>query len=142
MTTIYLVTSGEYSDYGVDGVYSTHEKAMDHVRAIDGKYSRAQVEERELDAPFDRARAIWLVSIMGPRKGKADEKADADFRESIREGYQINAVWRSDIRMWGVGEDEPRWNVYVQAPDKEHALKIGQDLIAAFRAEQMMWESL
>ena len=69
MTTIYLVTSGEYSSYGIDGVYSTREKAQAHVDAITGTYHTAEVEEHELDAPFNPETAYWQVTVNDEIEG-------------------------------------------------------------------------
>jgi hypothetical protein len=137
MTTIYIVTSGDYSSYGINGVYSTYERAMDHVNAMDREFYRPQVEPYELDSPFNPETAMWMVTISDRGEGKSE----ANFQESIPPDYRINAAWREQIRRI-FGEEESLWRVYVRAPDKDHALKIGQDLIAAFRAESLMWESL
>ena len=39
METIYIVTSGEYSDYGINGVFTTEEKAQSY----NDKYNRLYI---------------------------------------------------------------------------------------------------
>lgn len=51
---VYVVTSGEYSDYHIDAIFSTKEKAEEyikiHARYNQGYYSdRAGIEEWEMD---------------------------------------------------------------------------------------------
>lgn len=48
MSKVYVVTSGCYSDYHIDGVYSTREAAEKRCAAWDG-YDDPMIEEYELD---------------------------------------------------------------------------------------------
>jgi hypothetical protein len=49
MTTVYIVTSGEYSDYGIRAVFSTPELAQRYAKVIrDG-----EIEEWSLDEMVD-----------------------------------------------------------------------------------------
>ena len=52
MSKVYVVTSGEYSDYGINAVFSTEELANAAVDVVnkDRKYDHARVEVYELDA--------------------------------------------------------------------------------------------
>ena len=38
MSRVFIVTSGEYSDYGIDRVFSTEEKAKEWVNVITSMY--------------------------------------------------------------------------------------------------------
>jgi len=67
---IYVVTSGEYSAYGIEGVFSTKEKAQAFVDAITeaeaagrlGLDGPRQIEEILLDAgPVERGERPWRV---------------------------------------------------------------------------------
>ena len=70
MSTVYVVTSGEYSDYGIDGVFSTKELAAKYIREYNECYNNSgrfnDVEEWVLDAPsMVKAirRPFWEVTI-------------------------------------------------------------------------------
>ena len=53
MRKVYIVTSGEYSDYGIDRVFSTEEKAKEWVEVITSMYGgNYNIEQYELDAPI------------------------------------------------------------------------------------------
>lgn len=54
MVTIYVVTDGMYSDYHIEGVFSTKEKAEDFIQSPYGSShlaSNADIEEWEMDNP-------------------------------------------------------------------------------------------
>ena len=53
MSKVYIVTSGEYSDYDIDRVFSTEEKAKEWVDVITSMYGgNYNIEPYELDAPM------------------------------------------------------------------------------------------
>ena len=52
MTTIYVVTQGDYSDYSIVGVFSSKEEAQKVVELENNdSYDDAKIEEYELDDP-------------------------------------------------------------------------------------------
>jgi hypothetical protein len=62
MSTIYAVTSGSYSDYSVNAVFSTREMAEEFVNGDRGY----DIEEWELDTPRDN----WtIVSVWMDKEG-------------------------------------------------------------------------
>ena len=61
MEKIYIVTSGEYSDYQINAVFSTGEKAEEYVDAYGSDY---RIEEYPVDdAGVKKNESIWLVSV-------------------------------------------------------------------------------
>lgn len=63
MTIIYVLTSGEYSDYSIEGVYSSKEKAEIQKVLFDWKWvnglsDSSRIEEWELDKPLSPQKAI------------------------------------------------------------------------------------
>lgn len=60
---IYIVTSGEYSSYRIEGVFSTEAKA----RTYAGHYGGRQIEEYEVDelpeSPRSHGRFEWDVTF-------------------------------------------------------------------------------
>lgn len=61
MTTIYVVTSGAYSDYSIHAVFSTKELAEEYVafgtQHDQFSYTGADIEEWELDQGSEQARS-------------------------------------------------------------------------------------
>lgn len=52
MTTVYAVSTGEYSDYGIECIFSTKEKAQEYIKLTNEYSSRGDfndIEEFELD---------------------------------------------------------------------------------------------
>lgn len=69
MTTIYLVTSGEYSNYGINGVFSSEQLAKEFIE----KHKDGGIEEWELDersreevCPYWRADLDVATSVLVP----------------------------------------------------------------------------
>ena len=61
MEQVYIVTSGEYSDYTIEAVFSTRKKAEEYVDAHGSDY---RVEEYPVDdAEVKKNESIWLVSV-------------------------------------------------------------------------------
>lgn len=61
MEKVYIVTSGDYSDYHIDAVFSTRKKAKEYVDAHGSDYC---VEEYPVDdTPVEKKESIWLASI-------------------------------------------------------------------------------
>jgi len=57
--TVYAVSSGEYSDYGIEAVFSTKENAKSYI----GDRSCCDIEEWVLDAWVPKADAAWEVDM-------------------------------------------------------------------------------
>ncbi len=85
MTTIYAVSSGEYSDYSVLALFSTRELAQDYVDTIlAGKnYDTPRIEEYELDPEVPSLRAglsAWLIgmdrdgNVLRAEQGSTDSR--------------------------------------------------------------------
>ena len=117
MTTIYIVTDGDYSDYHVVGVYSTEETA-ERARAI---YNASGVEEYELDdlpdAPPGMVR--WRVRM--------DRDGNTDFVDRISGGCA-----NDDALDWSPGwlsgrEPIPCVKYEMWAVDEAHAVKIANE---------------
>ena len=53
MSKVFIVTSGEYSDYGIYRVFSSEEKAKEWIEVITSMYGgNYNIEQYELDAPI------------------------------------------------------------------------------------------
>ena len=68
MSTIYIVTSGSYSDYRIRGVYTTRKAAQqfcDDINSIAGRGRgyEYRIEEWEADAPREDRPPAWRVGL-------------------------------------------------------------------------------
>lgn len=78
MEKVYIVTSGEYSDYHIAAVFSTRKKAAEYVDAQGSDY---RVEEYPVDdAEVKKNESIWLVSVNW-KTGNADSANPDSFSD-------------------------------------------------------------
>jgi hypothetical protein len=124
MTKLYAVTTGSYSDYSVNGIFSTKQKAKDFKAAFPNETDFNDIEEFELDpsAPDWKDKDIWFVRMKRNGDVLEAEKRDKSlygFFSVGDQGFDINR----DIYMT------------VLAKDKEHAIKIVGEKRAQLIAE-------
>ena len=147
MTTIYVVTSGSYSDYTVRGVFDTSELAELAAKAYAGR-----VEEFELNEHAERIRKgcwwkVWILedgsidyvesanSIEEPTVGSA-------FAEPYDYGWKAPGPPRGYSTSTGYTTRWAGLMVIVYAHDEDHARKIATDKRAEYLAKQEAGVSL
>lgn len=126
MIKVFIVTSGEYSDYGIDRVFSTEEKAKEWVDIITSMYGgNYSIEQYELDAPIpERKEYLFFESYI---ENNTIIKSDfefyfADEPSEIKFFRQINGSY--DIV--GIGTIKLRQGESIESA-KERAVKVVQD---------------
>lgn len=122
---VYVITSGEYSDYGIRAVTLDKEQAeLLRARYSDG-WDEAHIEEYETDnykiEVSEDYKPMWVVDFY----------FDGDIRRcnivaigKYKHGYIRKGAW--DVT--------PK--VFVEAEDEEHAKKIAKDIYMKWLAEQ------
>lgn len=124
MSKIYIVTEGEYSDYSINNVFSTEEKAKEFIAERGGG-----IEEFELDPD-------WRNEITNYIKGY--------FPFEVIYHYNTNE-YKATKRVWSAygnyknycmpyGSAEIKWTIKCIAQDEQHALKIASERIAQIKA--------
>ncbi len=126
MSKVYIVTSGEYSDYGINRVFSTEEKAKEWVDVITSMYGGDyDIEQYELDAPIpERKEYMFFEAYIKDNvivKSNflfylADEPTDIKFYRQINGSYDIV----------GIGTIKLRQGESIESA-KERAVKVVQD---------------
>ena len=126
MRKVFIVTSGEYSDYGIDRVFSTEEKAKEWVDVITSMYNgNYNIEQYELDAPIpERKEYLFFEAYIENNtiiKSDfefyfADEPSEIKFLRQINGSYDIVGIGTIHIRQ---GES-------IESA-KERAVKVVQD---------------
>lgn len=107
MAKIYIVSSGEYSGYSIEGVYSTKELALAAADLIEGN----DIEEYELDGYADKIQqGLHLFNVYMDKSGAADIYPSTFGEENFSLYKHIDGA----IRM----------SMLCYAKDKEHAAKI------------------
>lgn len=131
---IYIVTCGEYSDYGILAAFLDKTKAEAFVEKYnrpDGYYDRAEIEEYEEGIPFDfNSHDIYKVRFY-EGTDRAPDVTKTELNDSFM--YQniprVVAPSSSYISNWS-------HLVTVAAKDEKHAFKIACDTLAKWKAEK------
>lgn len=137
MDKIYIVTSGEYSDYGIRAIFSTREMA-DKFKELKGNISNIQVEVFPVDKFEDTTRknlAPWEIWI---RKNGEIHPLYGDNPKHVEEFEEGIKFFKPEI--YYVKElQEGFLAVKCLASDEQHACKIAKEKWAVFIALGM-WE--
>lgn len=124
MKTFYAVTDGDYSDYHIIAITDNKERAENIKKLYSGKYSEPMIEEffdgeSKDEALYD----VWYETNGSYRL----------FLQNfdMNELSNINIVKENILR-----DDWWKYSVLVIAKDKNHAIKIAQDLWAEYKAKK------
>jgi hypothetical protein len=138
--TVYVVTSGEYSNYHIDAIFSNRAAAdayCERHNRVDRWYDKKDVEEWALDGVtvVDNSKIIFTVSYtISPEfftrhmEGRWYCSADPDQADANEEVVYSEEPYRVSWRQDEVGH---RWATEVWADTEEEAKKIGADRIMA-----------
>ena len=127
--TLYVLTSGTYSDYGIEGIYSTREQAERYKRLFPrGDY--ADIEEWETDKPpvtcVDENVEVWEIRMYKGEKAYINETAYSG--KCLVGGCNFTVLGNRDSYRLCISKEV--------AKSKEHALKIFYDKVALFKANK------
>jgi hypothetical protein len=128
--TVYAVSSGSYSDYRIDRVFSTEALAESYraARMAADAFYRGEVEAWPVDTAFDPDLKCYTVMIHH-RTG-----------EAWVEGVGYDEMWyMSPTRfigdLWHNDERQPWWNVVVWARDEDAAIKTAAERVTMKKAQ-------
>lgn len=131
--TLYMVSSGQYSDYRIQGIFSSKELAEKHKVF---RNSDNPIEEWEMDDEnsFDLTRLGWRVEMYKDGSTKSVRRDDSDPYGSPHFGTPTTETHFSIT-------DPGRhlWNFFVHARDEHHAVKIANERRALLLANNL-WD--
>lgn len=108
MTVLYIVTAGDYSDYHIQGVFSSREKAQNYINACSSGWSTPCIEEYVLNELSVAAGLTFYFGRYNPGTGEV-----SDVRESSS---------GDDYGTWQQAVDGTLFTV-VASKSPEHAVK-------------------
>jgi len=108
---LYMVTDGDYSDYRVEGIYSTREKAEYAKRLF---HALNDIEEIELDDIPDHPRGMLYYVVIMDKEGNTEEVSVRDCRDQ----------WEEE---WRPYDDNKHVAFCMWAKDAQHAVKIANE---------------
>ena len=127
MNKVYIVTCGEYSDYGIAAVYSTKEQAEEYV---DCHGTDFRVEEHDIDTPVEKKESIWEVVI---------NTETGNIRSCEPREYN---VWMKDIirqcEVYGKGM-APYLALYIQCDTVKRAYKIASERLMQVKSNPVFY---
>ncbi len=126
---IYIVTSGEYSDYGINAVFSTKEKAVEYVEQHGTDYN---IEEYNLDEEVKKETQLWRIDFF-VEDGKLCEASPTS--RDRNEEVDICSIFDT----LGYREYIPCIRLYVDADSMDRAVKIARERFAAVKANEYIW---
>ena len=125
---VYLVSSGEYSDYSIQAIFATKElaeAALDRDGADWRKYDSVRIEEYTLLTSLDRIE-VWQAS--NDFWGKWRTTRDLVY---VEDAEQLEERAWVDYR-----EKGKKWWANGRAATPDRALKIARDALAKAKAER------
>jgi hypothetical protein len=127
---VYIVTHGDYSDYRIDGVFSTKERANEFIRT---RVRYGDIEEWDVDAFDELIRSgLYRYIVWFDEDGNADLPPICRPDESDLAQPEVTEV--NDSMRY---RPSPlRLRVDVWARDDEHAIKVASEKRAQYLAER------
>jgi len=138
MSTIYIVTSGSYSDYRIHSVFDTRDRAEKFIeymeKNVSGYYGDdCNIEEWEINkylSNIERGLKHYQIYYSEIENG------DASIVENCEPTEEYEHCWKTNL----IGRTIVSYRVHVWAKDKESALKIANEkrvqYLASGRANQ------
>lgn len=126
---IFIITTGEYSDYSIDRVFSTRKKALEYLDTKDDEYT---LEVFDLDEPIDCKTQIYEISFELDKKKVWNVRTtcDARYKDMIHIGGRYF-------------NNRKTLDIYVESDSRKRALKIASERYGAIIAgEQTMYPYL
>ena len=125
MKTIYVVTRGSYSDYGIKAIFNTKELAQAYIDSFKyDSYNEMSIEEWDLNPnskELKKGRKPYFVRM--DKAGIATEYNHVDSSYGFNGGTVISFTL-----------DKQSMNCYCWAKDEKHAIKIANEKRVQFIA--------
>lgn len=122
---VYVITKGEYSDYGIVAVTLEKEKAEELKILYSDSWGEAMIETYDTDDYYVENGRFYIVEIG--KKSAINVQEVGVISMDDRNEVKLITDWRTK---------KEKYVVYVKANDEEHAKKIGADLVAKYKAQE------
>ena len=111
MSKVYIVTSGEYSDYHIDACFSTKQKAQEYIKNAEKTekfWDEPSIEEWDLDGSVDIVDVVKIFfTFTSPlSKTNHNEKVESIVKKSVKcnvrksidfYGYDYDTIFIAEI---------------------------------------------
>lgn len=142
---IYVVTSGEYSEYGIEGVFRDPKKAVAYAKAKNGEVEIFKLKDDDLNISGDKD-IVFKVDVIFTRA--LTNYGDYAYSytvhvDEVRVEYETEVsghITYNQLLHRGINEFYPRtywyYELYLKNYDTALLNKIVQDEFAKWKAEQ------
>ena len=121
---VYVLTSGEYSDYHIVGVLLDEEQARIAAEVMSDKHDDVEVETYDTDELkfIKPGWKYWTIAFS---------ERDHTIVDTFRDDYYLDAL--GEPRLCAINHC---WYVDAYAEDEDHAIKNASDRLSKYLAEQ------
>ena len=130
---VYVVTSGSYSDYRIECVFSTREKAEEYLQYHDDEY---RIEEYALDEEFEKKGSIWEITIDLSND-------DIDVRKvfhPLGEEYIKNLdCMQLRKKPYYYKDKSYKFRTWMRTTTRDRAIRIARERLVAARSNEVIW---
>lgn len=133
MTKVYVVSTGEDSDYEIDSIFSDEERAKKCAGMIDSGHASSNVDEFTLDPEKEilrRGYGYWRVHMFSDGEGtftvvsqRKPDGFDSEYAEVFKATWTMSGKGYLKCRM--------------KARDRDHAVKIANERRTAILAAHL-----
>lgn len=128
---VYIVTSGEYSDYHIECVFSTIEKAKKYIDTHSN--DTVNIEEYELDTYKKPDSKFFNVNIF-ENDGKIK---DSYFSEACKECNKEDSFSTTTDFSWHY---DRHWHFYIACDSGKKAVKIARERLMQIKAQPYLYK--
>lgn len=125
--TVYVITTGEYSDYSICAIFSTKEKANEYIQQHGTEY---RIEEYNLDEEVVKEVQLWRIDVSLKDNSLVEVSAlgyrDKDYQDKCRDTCSVYETFR----------DGNCIKFFVDADSMDKAIKIVSERFAAIKANE------
>ena len=126
---IFIVTTGEYSDYTIDRVFSTRQKALEYLDTKDDNYT---LEVFDIDEPIERRTHLYEISFELDKKKVW--RVSTYYDKRLKDLIHIGGRYFNNVKTI---------DIYIESDSRKRALKIASERYGAIIAgEQTMYPYL
>ena len=125
---IYIVTSGEYSDYFINAVFSTKEKAEEYIQQHGTDY---RIEEYVVDEEIKKENKLWHIAfdIKNNNLQSAHSHTMNDFNIKYRDTCQLQYSVSNGLSI-----------VFsLEADTMDRAIKVAKERYFAIKSNEYIW---
>lgn len=110
---IFIVTSGSYSDYTIERVFSTRAKANEYLDTKDDDY---KLEVYDIDEPIERTKQVYQICFSLDKKKV--------YKVDIREGKYADLI---HVHQWNSMCKMDMISIFVESDSRKRALKVASE---------------